>query len=302
MVNYQKEGKFYRKRVTEDHYVMLSEPGSEYFGHVTCESGTAKGIKSTVLTYLKTKSVELSEISVVGCDGTVINTGFKGGVIRLMEEELKKPLQWIVCQLHSNELPLRHLLLHLDGKTTGPKCFSGKHMWQTISLSRYLNPDLKKIVDKVIQQNGYFGHPENVLVAMLGDDKESIRELAYQRILKARSENAPGLRTFKVPALNFNAEHYTEMIPWQDYKVTEPPLTYNLSDEALKSIVKSGLGTVQNIKDFPCHIQAVERCIKLVTEASSAVCGEHKRDGFIRARILSRQQMPHFDTRKQFCV
>lgn len=117
LVSIQKEGKFYRKRVTEDHYVILSKPGSDYFGHVTCESGTTKGIKSTILTYSKSKSVELSEISVVGCDGTIVNTGFKGGVIRLMEEELKKPLQWFVCQLHSNELPLRHLLLHLDGKT-----------------------------------------------------------------------------------------------------------------------------------------------------------------------------------------
>ncbi|GBP63060.1 hypothetical protein EVAR_87432_1 [Eumeta japonica] len=122
------------------------------------------GVESTILTYLKSKSKALSEISVVGCDGTVDNTGSKGGVIRLMEE-LKKPLQW--------------------------------HLWQTNSLSRYLNPDLKKIVDDVIQRNGYFGHPENVLIAMLGDDMESIRELTYQQITKARSDNAPGLRTFK---------------------------------------------------------------------------------------------------------
>lgn len=419
LVSIQKEGKFYRKRVTEDHYVILSEPGSNYFGHVTCESGTAKGIETAISNYLKSKSVQLSEISVVGCDGTVVNTGSKGGVIRLMEEELKKSLQWFVCLLHLNELPLRHLLLRLDGKTTGPKCFSGpigselqkcetipivqftaipttlpetsrndlstdqkylydimkavstgvfssdlsnmepgplnhsrwlttanrilrlyatktdpeeklvilatyvmkvygpmwfnikcnpscingaKHLWQTISLSRYLNTDLKKIVDTVIQRNGYFGHPENILIAMLGDDTESIRELACQKILKARSENAPGLRTFTVPALNFDAEDYTKMITWQDFKITEPPLTSSLSDEALKSIVKSGLGTTKNIKNYPCHTQAVERCVKLVTEASSAVCGEKKRDGFIRARLLSRQQMPHFDTKKQFHV
>lgn len=64
LVSIQEEGKFYRKRVTEDHYVILSEPESDYFGHVTCGSGTAKGIASTILTYLKSKSVELGEISV----------------------------------------------------------------------------------------------------------------------------------------------------------------------------------------------------------------------------------------------
>ena len=39
-----------------------------------------------------------------------------------------------------------------------------------------------------------------------------------------------------------------------------------------------------NIENFPCHTQAVERCIKLVTEASQSVCGENRRDGFIRSR------------------
>ncbi|CAG5000463.1 unnamed protein product [Parnassius apollo] len=419
LVSIKKEGKFYRKRVTEDHYVILSEPGSDYFGHVTCELGTAKGIQSTIIRHLKMKSVDLNKIAVVGCDGTVVNTGSKGGVVRLMEEELKKPLQWFICQLHSNELPLRHLLLHLDGKTTGPKCFSGpigselqkcetmpiveftvipstlpeiprndlstdqkylydvmnaistgvftsdlaniepgplshsrwlttanrilrlyatktdplenlmilatyvmkvygpmwftikcnpscingaKHLWQTISLTRYLSADLKIVIDKVLIRNGYFGHPENILIAMLGDDREIIRELACQQILKARAENDQGLRTFKVPPLNFDAEDYTDLIKWQDCKITEPPLTYNLSDEFLKEIVKCGLRTCQSIKDFPCHTQAVERCIKLVTEASSAVCGENKRDGFIRARLLSRQQMPNFDTKKQFNI
>ena len=161
---------------------------------------------------------------------------------------------------------------------------------------------MKKIVDNVIQRNGYFGHPENVLVAMLGDDMENIRELAYQQIMNARSNNAPGVRTFKIPALNFDAEDYTKIMTWEEFEITEPPLTANLSDEALKSIVKSGLGTFQNIKKYLCHTQAVERCIKLVTEASNSVCGYQKRDGFIRARLLSRHQMPRFDTKKQFHV
>ena len=48
-----------------------------------------------------------------------------------MEEELQKPLQWLVRQLYANELPLRHLLIHLDGATSDPpafKCKIGKAM------------------------------------------------------------------------------------------------------------------------------------------------------------------------------
>lgn len=43
-------------------------------------------------------------------------------------------------------------------------------------------------------------------------------------------------------------------------------------------------------------------CIKLATEASNVVCDENKRDGFIRARLLSRERMPNFNTKKQFNI
>lgn len=36
-----------------------------------------------------------------------------------------RSLQWLICQLHGNELPLRHLIIKLDGTTTGPFGFTG---------------------------------------------------------------------------------------------------------------------------------------------------------------------------------
>ena len=60
----------------------------------------------------------------MACDGTTVNTGHVGGVIRLMDLHLSKPLQWCVCLLHSNELPLRHLFEHLDGAISDPSVFS----------------------------------------------------------------------------------------------------------------------------------------------------------------------------------
>ncbi|GBN56983.1 hypothetical protein AVEN_233686-1 [Araneus ventricosus] len=36
-----------------------------------------------------------------------------------------RPLQWTVCLLDANELPLRHLLQTLNGVTSGPRAFSG---------------------------------------------------------------------------------------------------------------------------------------------------------------------------------
>ena len=79
-----------------------------------------------------------------------------------------------------------------------------------------------------------------------------------------------------------------DLINWQESPITEPPLTKNISDEDLKLLVASGDTPVVDFPQFPCHTQAVERCVKLVTEASAAVCGAPARDGFIRARRIMR--------------
>ena len=38
--------------------------------------------------------------------------------------------------------------------------YGAKHLRRTISLSRYLSKNLLKVIDPVIQRNGFFGHPE----------------------------------------------------------------------------------------------------------------------------------------------
>ncbi|GBN52287.1 hypothetical protein AVEN_51174-1 [Araneus ventricosus] len=43
-----------------------------------------------------------------------------------MELILNRPLQWFVCQLHVNELPLRRRFAHVDRITTGRKSLTGE--------------------------------------------------------------------------------------------------------------------------------------------------------------------------------
>ena len=93
-----------------------------------------------------------------------------------------------------------------------------------------------------------------------------------------------------------------DFINWQENHLTEPPLTMNISDEDLKHLVASGNTPVVDFPQFPCHTQAVERCVKLVTEASAAVCDAPTRDGFIRARLKARRIIPVFDTKRQYNV
>ncbi|KAL4104290.1 hypothetical protein QTP88_019593 [Uroleucon formosanum] len=124
-INQKTDDKYYCNKITEEHIKLIREPGSRFMGHCTPVNGTAISIKNSIISYLKTNDICTSKLSVIGCDGTVVNTGSEGGVIRLIEEQLNKPLQWVICQLHANELPLRHLFQHLDGKTSGPHGFSG---------------------------------------------------------------------------------------------------------------------------------------------------------------------------------
>ncbi|KAJ9582304.1 hypothetical protein L9F63_003340 [Diploptera punctata] len=86
------------------------------------------------------------------------------------------------------------------------------------------------------------------------------------------------------------------MINWMDCELSSSPLLAEISDDEIKSHVDSDSIRDWNItfKQFPVHTQAVERCVKLVTEASDKVCGAESRDGFIRTTLLSRSPRPNF--------
>ena len=119
------DGKRHQRTIREEHKSIISEPESKYFDHVTPGSGKAKDIASEILSLLNKRSVDTKKIVAIGCDSTAVNIGIKGGVVRLLEKSFKKQIQWFICLLHINELPLRHLFGYLDDPTTGPRAFFG---------------------------------------------------------------------------------------------------------------------------------------------------------------------------------
>lgn len=417
------DDKYHRKSIMEEHISIVSEPGSSYFGHATPSSGSSKSITEAIVTRLKLNDVSTNDVKVIGCDGTNVNTGHTGGVIRQLEEKFEHSLQWFVCLLHANELPLRHLIQHLDGSTTGPRGFSGpigralgscteqpvdafepiklaqplpdvdvkdlstdqqylrlmceavdsgqcpldlatrnpgllnhsrwlttanrilrlyvscskpsrklttiatyimlvyapmwfeikmkssckdgaRHFYQMVKKSRYLDAELKKVVDPVLQRNAFFAHPENMLLAMITDERPHIRELGLRRILKARTlksrDKGGSIRQFRIPKLNFDADMYETLIDWSKESVTEPPVMTMMSDDELTGLIVAEMTPSVLFPKFPCHTQAVERCVKVVTEASAAVCDEKSRDGFIRTRLASRELMPTLESKRDF--
>ena len=47
-------------------------------------------------------------------------TGKSKGFIASLESFIGRPLQWVICLLHLNELLLRHVFQNIDGVTSGP--------------------------------------------------------------------------------------------------------------------------------------------------------------------------------------
>ena len=137
----------------------------------------------------------------------------------------------------------------------------------------------------------------NVLLAKIHDDSPTIRDFVLRRILKVRSSSEE-LRLFSFPSPNLNASRYYEMIDWHNNLVSEPPATKMIPDEELKRLIINK-EKPSCIPSFPCHTQAVERTIKLVTEASSSVVGEN-RDAFICAGMEGRKRLPAFKIKRDF--
>ena len=407
--------KGYKKIVTEEHITVLSEPNSKYLGHFAPTSGTACSITSGLKTFVLNQGMSLDKLIAVGCDGTSVNTGKRGGVIRLLEQFLCKPLHWFICQLHANELPLRHLIQNLDGKTMGPRGYNGDigkqlnncenlpvisfqpiyselplslylgdlstdqkylydmhqaiasgtmpadlairnpgkvvhsrwlttanrilrlytakenpsvnlqvltsfimrvyapmwfaikfnpsvtmgplHLHKTIVLANEFESKYTNIIIPVIKRNAYFAHPENILLAMINDDREYVRELGWRRIKKARHHKNENIRIFNIPEINMEANDYIEMIDWQNIELHEPPATTQLSDWEIETNIKSK--TQYELDNFPCHTQAVERMVKVVTEASISI-GLKQREGAIQTKLASRSLNPKFETKQQY--
>ncbi|GBM84627.1 hypothetical protein AVEN_226661-1 [Araneus ventricosus] len=116
----KKDTKYYPKTMKEEHYTLVNKPNSVYIGHVTTATGGA--IKEAILNFFASNNMQLNGLKVIGWDGTNVNTGHKGGIIRLMELDPNTPstkffgwgnywsLQNFVDQLVKQSKPVRSYL------------------------------------------------------------------------------------------------------------------------------------------------------------------------------------------------
>ena len=103
-------GKMHKCTIVEEHITLIKEPQSECIGHFAAFTGFSQSLFNRIIDYCASNELNWDDVAAIGCDGTAVNTGRKEGFITRLENCLNKPLQWFVCLLHTNELPLRHLM------------------------------------------------------------------------------------------------------------------------------------------------------------------------------------------------
>lgn len=74
--------------------------------------------------------------------------------------------------------------------------------------------------------------------------------------------------------IKFHSKDYTELIEWEDdERRTDTPISKGVSLDEVQACIKHGTSLQSELLQFPCHTQAIERCVKLITEAAGTVCG-----------------------------
>ena len=86
------DGVSHRIQTKEKHVAIVVEPVSVYISNITVTSGSAAVIAETLCAELRDTGYDLASMLALGCDGTVVNTGHIGGVIRLIELKLSRHL------------------------------------------------------------------------------------------------------------------------------------------------------------------------------------------------------------------
>ena len=152
------------------------------------------------------------------------------------------------------------------------------------------------------QWSSYFAHPEWVILGGLFDPDLRIRKKAVDYILLDRKRRAkPGyvMRKWVKPTVNFEATTYWDICDKSNIEyMTEPPITFDFSDDALKSSAKTGVNLV--IPDIPIHSINNERAVQETSKVCAAYSTYEKRHSALVMTLNSREKLPTEASKEHF--
>ena len=172
-----------------------------------------------------------------------------------------------------------------------------RHLQFLLDLSRSLPAGDQVTVRRVMGDNAYFAHQENVAIACLSDGDEEVRRKGVKFILAARMEYEEDgdVRKFMAPEINFESSRFCDLIDLESVEKFEPPLTKELSEET----ILSALATPLILPSFPNNTQRGEQLVRVVTEAATLRADFHGRNRLILQRLKSRSLVGSFNSKMQ---
>ena len=157
---------------------------------------------------------------------------------------------------------------------------------------------IQSVALKNLRNNSFALLPENVLYAMVMSDDIDVRESCPKNIKSIRKGKKANKRINKITNINYEAEHWSELIDLSQEGVCEPGVTVGFSDEEIEEAILTG--SKLSLPVFPSHSQSVERAVKLTSEASCVVFGQEARHKHIVAKVLSRKSRPAFSSKGHY--
>ena len=239
------KGKF----VKEDHLVYVDEKG-DYITH----SSFAKNEPSKAVDIAKkvNKIVDETEsydtLTYVASDGEIKNTGHLGGINRLMEIHLKRPLTMIMCVLHAGERPMSALFKKYDGKSNCPG-FNGGPIGR--AMTKFQKDGYKPIVNfKKVPGlvKDYSDDPD--FIASLNNDLQYLYEICIA-LQKGRQHFSDALAN-KIPGQMHQARWVTLASNEARYYAQTPNPTENQKN-GVEYVVNVYAPSIFDIKKHP-HI------------------------------------------------
>ena len=172
-------------------------------------------------------------------------------------------------------------------------------IYNIISNSKKLNDDrLLNIIYKVIRNNSYCLHSENILCAMLTDEDSNIRFRAARKIIQCRTHSETNVRKFIKPLIYFDATHYSNLID-NDGIWLESNLTNHISSSEFLEYISNSVPVIQ-FSRYPSHTQAVERHIRIVSQTAKTIVSAEARDSRIHITFMESKLVPCFISKHNF--
>ena len=153
-----------------------------------------------------------------------------------------------------------------------------RHLLAIITrVATYCTEEEVNLLRPYLQYNGYFAQHEVVLASMLASKEREEREVALQMVKKLRKKEKKSkrktVRKVRNPELNLSATKLSEMVDIEK-ATSSPPILVKHTEEELDKFLEEPY----NEPGLPCTTTAVERGVKLTTEAATMVSGALNQD------------------------